>query len=363
MPHREFNRQLAVNKFLNQSFGKEQELQEVVEIACRICGTSSALLTLVDHNTQHIIFKNNFKLNSTDRGDAFCNYIVETRQPLLVQDALLDHRFANNPLVIGDPYIRFYAGIPLESSDGHTLGSLCVIDGTPGQLSEDQLDILKVLAKQAVHLMNFDTGMQIIKNLYVDAKKSEIELRSFFESSIDHHLLLGKNFEVLAFNKSYESHVKNTYGLQMERGSNMIEYIKAAHLHDFYKDYNRALNGTAVFDERNLQQADGDSWRIVKFEPAFDVDGEIIGVSVNVSDVNTRVQNEQIVKLQNQQLQEIAMMQSHELRRPVASILGLMSLFKASDYKAEKEDLQMLERAVAELDLKIRDIVTTAKTQ
>jgi PAS domain S-box-containing protein len=363
MPHREFNRQLAVNKFLNQSFGKEQELQEVVEIACRICGTSSALLTLVDHNTQHIIFKTNFKLNSTDRGDAFCNYIVETRQPLLIRDTLLDHRFANNPLVIGDPYIRFYAGIPLESSDGHTLGSLCVIDGTPGQLSEDQLDILKVLAKQAVHLMNFDTGMQIIKNLTIDAKKSEIELRSFFESSIDHHLLLGKNFEVLAFNKSYESHVKNTYGLQMERGSNMIQYIKAAHLHDFYKDYNRALNGTAVFDERNLQQEDGDSWRIVKFEPAFDVDGEIIGVSVNVSDVNTRVQNEQIVKLQNLQLQEIAMMQSHELRRPVASILGLMSLFKASDYKAEKEDLQMLERAVAELDLKIRDIVSTAKIQ
>lgn len=363
MPHREFDRLLAVNKFLNQTFTKEKELQEIVEVACKICSTSSALLTLVGNNTQHIIFKNNFKFDTTDRGDAFCNYIVESKQPLLVQDALLDQRFADNPLVTGDPYIRFYAGTPLESSDGHTLGSLCVIDYTPSYLTDNQLKVLRILAKQAVHLMNFETGIQIVRNLYVEVKKSEIELRSFFESSIDHHLLLGKNFEVLAFNKSYENHVKSTYRLQMERGVNMVEYINPKHLCEFYKDYIKALNGTAVFDERNLQQADGDSWRIVKFEPAFDVDGEIIGVSVNVSDVNKRVQNEQIVKLQNKQLQEIAMMQSHELRRPVASILGLMSLIKASDYKAEREDLQMLEMAVAELDLKIRDIVSAAQSQ
>jgi PAS domain S-box-containing protein len=362
MPHREFDRQSAVSRFMNQKFSRDHELQQIVETAAKICNTSTALITLIDVDTQHVIFKNGFKFDKTKRIEAFCNYVVETNACIHVTDALLDARFALDPLVTGDPHIRFYAGAPLKTPDGYTIGSLCVLDEVPRLLSEHQSETLSILANQVVYLMNLDASMRIVKDLYTEVKKSEIELRSFFESSIDHHLLLGKNFEVLAFNKSWEMHVHNAYGIQMERGKNMIGYVNQDHLRDFYKDYTTALSGTAVFDERNLKQGTIDSWRLVKFEPAFNTQGEIIGVSVNVSDVNKRVQQEETVKLQNKQLYEIAMMQSHEMRRPVASILGLMELIKANDYTADKQELLMLEQAVKELDSKIRDVVNATNT-
>jgi len=363
MPHREFERQLAVNRFLNLKFSKENELQEIVEIAAKVCNMTTALITLIDNDTQHIKFKYMFGYDKTLRQDAFCTYVVESGQLLIVPDALLDERFVSNPLVIDEPYIRFYAGAPLKTADGRILGSLCVIDKHPGMLTDTQQAMLSALAKQVIHLMDFDDSLTACKELYLEAKRSEIELRSFFESSIDLHLLLGRDFEILTFNKSWESHVKNTYGSQMERGKKMIEYINPIHLHDFYKDYSTALKGTAVFDERNLKQNGRDRWHLVKFEPAFNTNGEIIGVSVNVSDVSKKVEQERNILLKNQQLDEIAFIQSHELRRPVASILGFMEIFKEDNYRAEPDDLRMLERAAKELDSKIREIVQATQHQ
>jgi PAS domain S-box-containing protein len=102
----------------------------------------------------------------------------------------------------------------------------------------------------------------------------------------------------------------------MEKGKVMFDYVNPEHLRDFYRDYSTALKGTAVYNERNLRQQGKDRWHVVKFEPAFNPDGEIIGVSVNVSDVDTKVDHQNTVKSQNEQLDEIAFIQTHEFRRP-----------------------------------------------
>jgi len=357
MPYRELERQQAVNKFLRLEFSKEKELQEIVILAAKVCGTESALITLIDQDTQYIILKHAFQIDTTDREDAFCNFVIKNQDMVIVSDTLEDARFVNNPLVLGDPYVRFYAGAPLNTNDGYTIGSLCVLDQAPGSLTEIQTDMLKALGKHVIQLMNFDTSLQVLKDLYIDTKRSEIELRSFFESSIDHHLLLDEHFQVLAFNKSWESHVKSSYGVHMEKGRSMIDYINHDNLREFYRDYRIALQGTAVYDERNLKHDGKDNWRLVKFEPAFNMEGTIIGVSVNVADVNRRVQNERTVKLQNERLDEIAFIQSHEFRKPVASMMGLMTLIRLHDSFQEMEEFTMLERAVLELDDKIRLIL------
>lgn len=357
MPQKELKRLKIVHRFLKLEFSKENELQEIVTLAAKICGTPTAFITMIDGDTQVIRFKQDFNFETTSRKDAFCNHVIDQGEMMIIPDTLLDKRFAHNPLVADDPHIRFYAGAPLTSQDGYHLGSLCVIGYAPQTLTENQQEILKFLAKQAMQLMDFDQSLSLLKDLYIEAKRAEIEIRSFFESTIDHHLLLGRNFEVLAFNKAWEKHVQNAYGLQMEKGKPMIDYVHHDNLNIFYKDYITALNGTAVYDERNLPQKGKDHWRMVKFEPAFNPSGEIIGVCVNTADVNKKVEHATTVKVQSQQLQEIAFIQSHELRKPVASIIGLMDLIGMDDRTVYTEEWLMLDKAVKELDDKIKMIV------
>jgi PAS domain S-box-containing protein len=357
MPLRELERLAAVNRFLKLEISKEKELQEIVELAAGICGTPTALITLIDEHTQYIKFKVGFQYETTSRADAFCNHVIDQDQVMMVPDARLDERFADNPLVTGDPDIRFYAGSPLTTQDGLNLGSLCVIDQEPRELSDLQQKMLAALSKQVIQLLEFDSSVKILKDQFVAAKRSEIELRSFFESSIDCHLLLGKDFEVLAFNKALERLVFSAYGKTLLRGNDMGQYLNPKFSRDFYKRYQKALKGTAAFEQRKIDYGDRVVWWVVKHEPAFNPDGEIIGVSVNSTDVTARVEHEGTVTAQNESLREIAFIQSHELRRPVASIIGLMDILKSDERINGIEELELMERAVLELDEKIHLVV------
>lgn len=358
MQETEKKRLETVRRFLETEFSKEKELQEIVVLAAKICGTPTALITLIDDKTQHIKFRQSFDLETNSRQDAFCQYVINGDGIVVVPDATQDDRFVNNPLVLQNPNIRFYAGAPLTSKDGYKLGSLCIIDQKPGEMNDLQKEMLGALAKQSAQLMEFDFTLGLLKTQYEDAKRAEIELKSFFESSIDHHLLLGAEFEILAFNKAWESHVRQSFRGNLTRGQQMTKYLHVDNVDEFYKDYSRALKGTAVFDERQLRQNNGEkTWHMIKFEPALNDSGEIIGVSVNSSDVTKKVEQEQLVMTKNNTLNEIAFVQSHELRRPVASIMGLMSLLKMDGHCENVHEWKLLEAAVKELDDKIKSIV------
>lgn len=357
MPLRELERIAAVNRFLKLEISKEKELQEIIELAAKICGTPTALITLIDADTQFIKFKVGFQYETTSRADAFCDHVIDQDQVMMVPDAQLDERFAANPLVTGDPNIRFYAGSPLTTQDGLNLGSLCVIDQQPNELNNLQQQMLAALSKQVIQLLEFDSSIKILKDQFITAKRSEIELRSFFESSIDCHLLLGKDFEVLAFNKAIERMVATAYNRNLVRGNEMGQYLNPKFKEEFYNSYLKALKGTAAFEQRRINYSDRQIWWLIKYEPAFNADGEIIGVSVNSTDVTARVDHEQTVTAQNKSLREIAFIQSHELRRPVASIIGLMDLLKSDQRVSGIEELELMEKAVLELDEKIHMVV------
>jgi PAS domain-containing protein len=351
----ETERVRTVERFLSLEISKEKELQEIVSLAAQICNVPTALITFVDNDTQHIRFKHSFAADTTKRTDAFCNHAIEQHQVLVIPDALSDERFRNNPLVTGNPNIRFYAGAPLSTKNGYNLGSLCVIDQEPGTISEIQQQMLQALSKQVMQLLEFDECLQMLKKQLAEAEHSEIELRSFFESSTENHLLLGKEFEILAFNKALETYTFTDTGLKLERGKLMTPYIQhdeAAEI--FYQDYLKALNGTAVFVQRQVKLGTKYFWRLIKFEPAFNREGKIIGVSVNSTDVTEKIEHEQTVHSQNESLKEIAFIQSHELRRPVASILGLMYIMKMDGRIQGNVELEMMEKAVEELDEKIK---------
>lgn len=126
----------------------EEAFDDVARLAAEICDTEIALITLVDSERQWFKAKVGVEQTETPRDLSFCGHCINTSHPLIVEDTLLDPRFADNPLVTGDPGIRFYAGVPLEVDEGSSIGALSVADRAPRSLSPRELASLRRLAAQ-----------------------------------------------------------------------------------------------------------------------------------------------------------------------------------------------------------------------
>jgi predicted Ser/Thr protein kinase len=132
----------------------EASFENAVRLASFICGTPTALVSLVDTDRQWFKAKVGLDVPETPREVSFCAHALTSPGPMIVRNALDDVRFSNNPIVVGDPKIRFYAGVPLRVGEGSAVGTLCVIDTVPRDLSAEQIAALSALAEQvATELM------------------------------------------------------------------------------------------------------------------------------------------------------------------------------------------------------------------
>ena len=128
----------------------EERYDRITRLVAAICEVPIALVSLVDDDRQWFKSKVGIVESETPRSMAFCHYTIMEERMMEIEDATQDSRFANNPLVTGKPGVRFYAGYPLTDSDGHALGSLCVIDRKPKKLNKHQAEALKLLADEVV---------------------------------------------------------------------------------------------------------------------------------------------------------------------------------------------------------------------
>lgn len=133
----------------------EERFDRLTRMACKLFDVPIAVVTLVDDKRQW--FKSCIGLNVTEtaRDISFCGHAILSDEVLVVPDTEKDMRFADNPLVIGDPHIRFYAGCPIKSLSGSRLGTLAIIDDKARTLSKQDLDILKDLASMAERELAF----------------------------------------------------------------------------------------------------------------------------------------------------------------------------------------------------------------
>jgi formate hydrogenlyase transcriptional activator len=149
-PANEQRRLAALRRYRILDTAPERDFDDLASLAARICGTPTALVSLVDSDRQWFKARVGFDAEETSRDVAFCAHAILQSDLLIIPDASADPGFSTNPLVTGPPYIRFYAGAPLVMPDGRVLGTLCVMDQVPRQLSPDQAEALRTLSRQVV---------------------------------------------------------------------------------------------------------------------------------------------------------------------------------------------------------------------
>lgn len=206
----------------------EDGFDRITRLASQLLGTPIALVSLIDQNRQW--FKSCFGFNGTEtsREVSFCAHAIYKTEPLVILDATKDPRFSQNPYVLADPHVRFYAGIPLVVTEGVALGTLCVIDTKPRDVKQADLDLLKSLAAVIC---------------------DELALNKLIhEAERDRNELAKREEELAALNASLEEKVEiRTKALQEAQGDILTRLGRAAAFRD--NDTNQHVQRMSLFCE------------------------------------------------------------------------------------------------------------------
>src|SRR5438874_2498534 len=177
LPENETARLDALRRYAILDTAPEEPFDDLTRLAAHVCGTPIAVISLIDADRQWFKSKMGLSVMETSRDVAFCAHTLMQTDLFVVRDVSADDRFATNPLVTADPKIRFYAAAPLVTPEGYVLGTLCVIDRVPRDLSVEQQDALRALSRQVVSQLELRRHVAMMSRTIIECERAQEALR------------------------------------------------------------------------------------------------------------------------------------------------------------------------------------------
>lgn len=351
----------------------EIEFDELTLLAATVCDTPISLVSLVDRDRQWFKSRHGLTAEQTPRNLSFCGHAILQNGLFEISDATKDPRFFDNPLVVGNPNVHYYAGIPLVPSDGLPIGTLCVIDHKPRKLTPTQVDCLRALANQVqrvVRLRQINRGISAVNQRL---QYHQAALASMSEGVV----LQSADGTVLEINSA----APKVLGMSVDQllGRREIDLQWRAFREDgtpYETDDSPAMatlrSGIGLRETRvRLELPSGEGrWLEVNTAPIFGEDASTPERVVSTIRDITEQRNSQRAHLQNAKMLSLGLMASgvaHEINNPLSIIIGraygLKQTLARGEISRERTlaDVDQIERTAGRIAKIVRGLSTFAR--
>ena len=327
----------------------EDSFDDFTKLAAQICDVPICLISLVDEDRQW--FKSRFGLDieETPREVSFCQYAIMDEHVLEVKDTLKDERFKDNPLVTGDLSVRFYAGAPLLDEDGFAMGTLCVIDQKPREMTADQKQALQYIANSAIRMIRL-------------RKKNEerSQFSQFFQMSLDMLCIAGTD----GFFKELNPAFSKVLGWTDEelKAKPFLEFVHPDDAVSTLAEVDKLARGAMTIGFVNRYRCKDGDWKWLHWtcQPVAET-GELFAVAHDITELKEA--NEMAQKSAKAKDSFLANM-SHEIRTPLNAIIGFTDLLQTTELnETQKKYNQTIAIASDNLLMLVNNILDISKIE
>jgi PAS domain S-box-containing protein len=362
IPSNESERLLALRELNILDTAAEKNFDDITLLASQICDAPISYISLLDKDRQWFKSTKGLSITETNRDISFCSHTIHQSGIMIVPDVLMDDRFVDNPKVTGNPFIRFYAGVPLLTEGGFKVGTLCIADHIPRDLTAQQIFALEVLARQ------------VESNISLRAKISAQELAEEKYRSIITNMKLGllevdREEKILFANQSFIE--MSGYGLNELLGKKSSDIFLQGEGSKLMKNKNISrMRGRSDAYEIEIRDKKGDiRWWLISGAPRFDNSGDLAG-SIGI---HLDITNQKLLEIELTEAKELAeestksketflANMSHEIRTPMNAIIGMSTqLAKTNLDSTQQFYLETIHSASDNLLVIINDILDFSK--